>query len=130
MDLQAATDDQLREEMRRRVGFDPTALWLANMNELALELKTRGQAFVSGIYVVDEETMASKEAGKIGVLHDGDPILCCRLACRVFHDTGYDLVHDRLISMTMLKDIVNEELGDMFEFEDPGAEDDEDPDDE
>ncbi len=128
MEIQDATPQELMDELRKR-GFDPTALALADMNELAVELKGRGQAFVSAIYVIDEDTMMAHEAGKIGVIHHGDPLLQMKLACRVFHETGTELVHDRQLTLRRMKEIVSFELGDMFEFDDPD-EDDEDLEDE
>lgn len=123
MDVNQATPQELMDELRRR-GFDPTALSLANINELGSELKTRGIAFVSGIFVIDEDTVAAGDAGKIGVLHDGDPVTQMRLACRVFHDVGYDLMQDKHMTIDTLKAIVSQELGDMFEFEGDDRDDD------
>ncbi len=123
MDLKDATPQELMDELRSR-GFDPTALALADINELGTELKSRGIAFVSGIFVIDEDTVAAGDAGKIGVLHSGDPITQMRLACRVFHDVGYDLMQEKHMTIDTLKAIVSQELGDMFEFEGDDGEDD------
>ncbi len=127
MDLDPATPQELMDELRKR-GFDPRAIALADVDELANELKGRGTAFVSGIFIVDEDTMAAGDDGKIGIIHEGEPVTQMRLACRVFHDTGAELVAEGYLTMEILKAIVSQELGDMFEFE--GDDDDDEPTDE
>ncbi len=116
MHLDQATPQELMDELRKR-GFDPRAIQLADLDELACEIKGRGIAFVSGIFVIDEDTMRAGDKGKIGIIHEGEPVTQMRLACRVFHDTGSELVQDGVMTMEILKAIVAQELGDMFEFE-------------
>lgn len=121
MDLTQLSTDILKNELRTR-GIDPRGVVLAQMDELATELSHRGPGFVSAIFVVNEETMAAKIDGKIGIIHEGDPILQMRLACRVFHDTGYDLVKTAQLTKALMREIVEEELGDLFDFGDESDE--------